>query len=61
MGVAVHETMHALGIAHEHARADRDEYIQVRWDHINPQNYDEFAILDPAMFTSFVFVLYHFS
>ncbi|EFP06886.1 hypothetical protein CRE_11190 [Caenorhabditis remanei] len=28
-GVAVHETMHSLGIAHSQARTDRDEYIEV--------------------------------
>lgn len=28
-GVALHETLHALGVAHEHVRMDRDQHIKV--------------------------------
>ncbi|CAO4379416.1 unnamed protein product [Caenorhabditis nigoni] len=33
-GIAVHEIMHALGIAHSQSRSDRNDYIVVdSWDH----------------------------
>uniref|UniRef100_F1L2T4 Metalloendopeptidase n=1 Tax=Ascaris suum TaxID=6253 RepID=F1L2T4_ASCSU len=53
IGVTVHETMHALGINHQQLRADRDEYVSVQWDNINPQLYDYFAIADTSQFTSY--------
>ncbi|VDM28475.1 unnamed protein product [Toxocara canis] len=53
IGVAVHETMHALGVNHQQLRADRDEYVSVQWTNINPQQYDYFAIADTSQFTSY--------
>uniref|UniRef100_A0A0K0EY42 Metalloendopeptidase n=1 Tax=Strongyloides venezuelensis TaxID=75913 RepID=A0A0K0EY42_STRVS len=53
VGIAVHETLHALGLNHEQLRGDRDEYIQINWENINPQQYDFFAIADNKQFTSY--------
>ena len=52
VGVAVHETLHALGLNHEQLRGDRDQFIKVNWENVNPQNYDFFAIADSKQFTS---------
>lgn len=36
LGVVLHELLHALGMAHEQARPDRDNYIRVMWQNIRP-------------------------
>uniref|UniRef100_A0A914VHC2 Metalloendopeptidase n=1 Tax=Plectus sambesii TaxID=2011161 RepID=A0A914VHC2_9BILA len=48
LGVAAHETMHALGVTHQQNRRDRDKFLTINWNNINPQNYDYFAIPDAA-------------
>uniref|UniRef100_A0A0N4ZIU6 Metalloendopeptidase n=1 Tax=Parastrongyloides trichosuri TaxID=131310 RepID=A0A0N4ZIU6_PARTI len=53
VGIAIHETLHALGLNHEQIRGDRDEYITVNWENINPQQYDFFAVADSKQFTSY--------
>ncbi|GMT33084.1 hypothetical protein PFISCL1PPCAC_24381 [Pristionchus fissidentatus] len=52
-GVALHETLHALGAAHEHVRMDRDQHIKVDWSNIDPRYYDAFAVSDPKTFTTY--------
>ncbi|CAF0768045.1 unnamed protein product [Adineta ricciae] len=34
--VALHEFLHALGFAHEHTRPDRDTYVRVYYENIEP-------------------------
>ncbi|XP_073529059.1 astacin-like metalloendopeptidase [Phyllobates terribilis] len=39
-----HELMHVLGFYHEHTRTDRDQFINVLWQNISPNDYSNFQI-----------------
>lgn len=41
-GSVMHEIGHALGLEHEHTRSDRDQYIQINWDNIDPDKWHNF-------------------
>jgi len=41
-GAVVHEICHAIGLFHEQSRSDRDSYISVNWDNIDPSQQQNF-------------------
>lgn len=41
-GMMMHEILHALGFFHEHTRADRDDYVIIKWDNIHHGKYHDF-------------------
>uniref|UniRef100_A0A914H2Y4 Metalloendopeptidase n=1 Tax=Globodera rostochiensis TaxID=31243 RepID=A0A914H2Y4_GLORO len=53
LGVTMHETMHALGLDHEHQRPDRDDFINILWDNIEPQHTEMFTPTLATKYTSY--------
>lgn len=43
-GAIQHEILHVLGIWHEQSRPDRDEFIEILWDNIQPGQFSEIFI-----------------
>ncbi|VDN21201.1 unnamed protein product, partial [Gongylonema pulchrum] len=41
-GIAIHELMHVLGFFHEQSRADRDSYVDIHWENVDPTLVDQF-------------------
>ncbi|XP_077148300.1 astacin-like metalloendopeptidase [Ranitomeya variabilis] len=49
-GVIQHEAMHNIGFFHEHTRMDRDDYIDILWQNMDQDNWDNFEINDGSTF-----------
>ena len=52
-GIVIHELLHAAGFQHEHQRPDRDQYIKVIYENIEPgheQNFYKFNKSDVNLF-----------
>ncbi|ESO89295.1 hypothetical protein LOTGIDRAFT_106125 [Lottia gigantea] len=46
LGTAVHETVHALGVWHEQARADRNKFVKIIKENISPRYLLDFKVID---------------
>uniref|UniRef100_A0A0N5C1B8 Zinc metalloproteinase n=1 Tax=Strongyloides papillosus TaxID=174720 RepID=A0A0N5C1B8_STREA len=53
IGTIQHETMHALGVYHEQARADRDKYLQIFLNNVEKGNEFNFLKVEPN--SSFIY------
>lgn len=51
IGTAAHELGHALGMAHEQSRPDRDDFLKIHMDNVEPGKEHNFKI-DPAGYTA---------
>uniref|UniRef100_H3CZP0 Metalloendopeptidase n=1 Tax=Tetraodon nigroviridis TaxID=99883 RepID=H3CZP0_TETNG len=49
LGTVEHEFLHALGLWHEQSRADRDDYVQIMWDQIEPGKEHNFRTRDDTV------------
>ncbi|KAA8594567.1 meprin A subunit beta [Etheostoma spectabile] len=49
LGTVEHEFLHALGFWHEQSRADRDDYVTIMWDRIEPGKEHNFKKYDDAV------------
>ena len=52
-GTFAHEMMHVIGFDHMHNDVDRDEYVEIMWDNINPRSRFNFNLGDPLRVTNF--------
>nr|BAG12770.1 hatching enzyme [Scleropages formosus]BAI68350.1 hatching enzyme [Scleropages formosus] len=41
-GIIQHELNHALCFYHEHTRSDRDQYVRINWQYVDPSQYYNF-------------------
>ncbi|XP_063747914.1 meprin A subunit beta [Eleginops maclovinus] len=49
LGTVEHEFLHALGFWHEQSRADRDDYVDIMWDRIEPGKEHNFKTYDDTV------------
>lgn len=49
-GIVIHELLHALGYIHMHSRPNRDKYVKVMWNNIDPRFFREFDRVSPQFF-----------
>ncbi|XP_031632721.1 zinc metalloproteinase nas-4 [Contarinia nasturtii] len=52
-GAIQHELLHVLGLWHEQSRPDRDEYVDIIWDNIEPNHRHNFAKKDNDLVETF--------
>jgi hypothetical protein len=43
VGIVIHEFLHALGFYHQHSAIDRDDYVTINWQNIEPGNVSVFT------------------
>lgn len=53
LGTIMHEMIHALGFDHEHSRADRDDFITIRWENVEDDNKDQFDKVTNREYSAF--------
>ena len=49
VGTSIHELGHALGLVHEHQRSDRDQYVIINTENIDPEYLFAFDCLSQSI------------
>lgn len=57
-GAIQHEILHVLGLWHEQSRPDRDEFVDILWDNIQPSRFLFYIFIVDFYLSFFQFVLY---
>ena len=52
-GIIMHEFIHALGYDHMHSHAERDKFVNIKWENIKRDTVDNFETVDPYKFSNF--------
>jgi hypothetical protein len=53
IGTVIHELIHALGYDHMHNHAQRDQFINIQWNNIDPAVVSNFKKVDSSKFMNF--------
>ncbi|KAL9703164.1 hypothetical protein quinque_006682 [Culex quinquefasciatus] len=53
LGTIIHEFLHALGFFHMQSSADRDDYVEIVWDNIQPGTEHNFAKYNSSFVSNF--------
>lgn len=52
-GTIIHEFIHALGFRHMQSATERDQYVKIMWDNIEPGKESNFNIYDSSLINQF--------
>jgi hypothetical protein len=53
LSTVIHELGHTVGLKHEHTRSDRDSYVRVFWDEIDPDRIGNFEKAEGAEYADY--------
>lgn len=53
IGSIIHELIHALGYTHMHNHIDRDKYVRIYWNNVQPEMVHNFKKVNPNAYGNF--------